>query len=1134
MKSVRAGAAYLIAGMVVTGIAGAQPRPCVRDTSGMPLVYGDRVTCEVRLAGEMNVFRFPGTAGESVLIQVTRTSGSAWPSFELLDPDKTQIISSLGTAIARRESRLTKSGDFTLRVLAYGNVETFAYELLLLRTVPTPNPVRLRFLEPVDGSIDFAGDIKFYEVAGQAGDSLAVQVTRVAGSAWPLFELRDPGQTLLGAPLGTAVARAEYRLSKTGTYTIRVLAYGNAETMRYTVLAQCIGVCPSEPPVVSPACQYALSPASQLLSSGAASGSVGVLTSAGCPWSASSAAAHITITSGATGTGPGTVRYAVTANSTPAARTGTLTIAGLTASITQSGSAPLLVVSPTPLAFGYRQGGAAPPGQVLTIYTNAPSLSFTAGTGAGASWLSVNPRQGSAPAGLTVSVDASGLAPGNYTGNVVLSAPAANPPSQNVPVSLIVEPAGAPKLSVEPGVLAFSLNRGAAPRTEHRTVANSGGGTLFFQVRAATNDGQPWLRAAADRNDATLAAPASLAITVDPAGLSSGTYTGRVIVDSPAVGERQELPVAVTVSALPQSLLLSQTGLTFTAVAGGSSVLPQTFGVLNAGQGLLRWSASAATISGGPGWLTIQPAGGSTDPASLVVPMVEVGVNASSLAQGDYYGQIRVDAPGADNSPQFLGVVLTVLPAGSDPGPEVRPTGLIFTGAVGGTQPVAQTVLLSSPTAVSRAYVSGRLTVDGAAWLASQPATGSLQPGRPSTVQVQVTNAGLAAGVRRGVLTLLFQDGAVRAVNVLSVLVGSGAAQAGAARAADTVCTPTRLLPLISSLGSNFQVAASWPTPLEVRVVDDCGTPMTDGSVVASFSNSDPPLPLVSLKNGLWTGTWQARNAKSPQVTVEVTAEMPARNLHGVAQLSGGLRANQDPPVVGAGAVVSAASFSSDAPPAPGSMLAIFGARLAQGQSSSERLPLEMRLAGATAALAGKPMPLLFASEGQINAIVPYGIAVNTRHQLIIRRGDSYALPESLLVAAAQPAIYTKDMSGKGQGIILNAQGQLAEPGTPAAPGEVITVYCAGLGEVDPLVDAGAPAPASPLAWTANPVVLKIGGLDAKVLFSGLTPAATGLYQVNALVPEGVSVSDALPVVLVAGGQSSGVVTMAVRGAATQ
>jgi len=55
-----------------------------------------------------------------------------------------------------------------------------------------------------------------------------------------------------------------------------------------------------------------------------------------------------------------------------------------------------------------------------------------------------------------------------------------------------------------------------------------------------------------------------------------------------------------------------------------------------------------------------------------------------------------------------------------------------------------------------------------------------------------------------------------------------------------------------------------------------------------------------------------------------------------------------------------------------------------------------------------------------------------------------------------------------------------------------------------------------------------IGGQPAPVSFSGLTPGYPGLYQINAVVPSGVS-GDAVPVVVSVTGQTSPPVTMAVQ-----
>ena len=84
-------------------------------------------------------------------------------------------------------------------------------------------------------------------------------------------------------------------------------------------------------------CSYSVSPTSRAFTPVAGSGTSSVTTTAGCSWTAVSNAAWITITSGTSGTGSGTVYYSVAANS-GGPRTGTLTIAGQTVTITQQGS----------------------------------------------------------------------------------------------------------------------------------------------------------------------------------------------------------------------------------------------------------------------------------------------------------------------------------------------------------------------------------------------------------------------------------------------------------------------------------------------------------------------------------------------------------------------------------------------------------------------------------------------------------------------------------------------------------------------------------------------------------------------------------------------------------------------------
>jgi hypothetical protein len=85
-------------------------------------------------------------------------------------------------------------------------------------------------------------------------------------------------------------------------------------------------------------CTFSISPTSASVAAGGGTGSVSVTATAGCSWTAVSNAAFITITAGASGTGNGTVTYSVAANTATTARTGTLTIAGQTFTVTQAGA----------------------------------------------------------------------------------------------------------------------------------------------------------------------------------------------------------------------------------------------------------------------------------------------------------------------------------------------------------------------------------------------------------------------------------------------------------------------------------------------------------------------------------------------------------------------------------------------------------------------------------------------------------------------------------------------------------------------------------------------------------------------------------------------------------------------------
>jgi len=94
----------------------------------------------------------------------------------------------------------------------------------------------------------------------------------------------------------------------------------------------------------APACTYGIGPTTASFTASGGSGSVGVTVGAGCAWTATSNdPTWLSITSGSSGSGNGSVGYSVAANGTATPRTGTLTVAGQTFTVSQAAASAIVV-----------------------------------------------------------------------------------------------------------------------------------------------------------------------------------------------------------------------------------------------------------------------------------------------------------------------------------------------------------------------------------------------------------------------------------------------------------------------------------------------------------------------------------------------------------------------------------------------------------------------------------------------------------------------------------------------------------------------------------------------------------------------------------------------------------------------
>ena len=158
-----------------------------------------------------------------------------------------------------------------------------------------------------------------------------------------------------------------------------------------------------------PNCIYNVNPLSNSVGASGGSETVLVTTTAGCTWTASTTTSWITIVSGASGSGNGSVNYQVAVNASTNLRTGTITIAGQTHTVTQ---APGCAYTLSSASANAPAAGAS--GLVLVF-----SASFCAWTAtSNASWITVAPSAGGTGFGgvkYTVAANSGGARSGTLT-----------------------------------------------------------------------------------------------------------------------------------------------------------------------------------------------------------------------------------------------------------------------------------------------------------------------------------------------------------------------------------------------------------------------------------------------------------------------------------------------------------------------------------------------------------------------------------------------------------------------------------------------------------------------------------------------------------------------------------------------
>ena len=830
--------------------------------------------------------------------------------------------------------------------------------------------------------------------------------------------------------------------------------------------------------------------------------------------------------------------------------------------------------------------GSPPQMKSLVVSSSGSPLTYTAtaSTQPAANWLKISQINGtteSSTGTITVTVDPTGLAVGNYSGSISAQAPGATYPpgliAISIPVTLNV--VATPQFTSLPTALSFNFQTGGSIPLPQNLKIDSSSGSLPFSV---TTESSGWLKV----NPLGGSTPATLTVTADPTGLAlvPNTYLGKITVNSSLVVE-----VKLVVSNFPL-LNVQPSTLQFTTQVGQPSVQGQTLNVTTT-SGTIPYTIT--TFSSG--WLFALPIPSSTD--------IQVSVQPGSLPAGTYEGRITVAPTDGITPSQVVSVRLIVSAAVSL---TLSMNTLNFSAQGGGTQPPPQSFSITASDNVTPVpFQITTSTQQIPTWLTTltTSATGNVTPAQ---VSVMIDPSGLSAGNYVGTVTVV-ASGIANASTMLLTVNLTVTQQAYAALPARLTFTqvagataPGPQSVAISTAiagGATYQASAS-VTPGNWLSVTPTTTQFTPSSIQVNANGSTllpgiyqgtvtingtagqtiipvtltvtmaPPLNLApaaltfnyqlggavplpqniavtagspmnftaaASSSGNWLAVTQSTSATPSQLTATVsptgltagtyTGTITATPAGGagsaaVAQVTLFVTAPATPVVTG---FVNAASFAPG-PAVPGMIVTLFGTAMGPVNVVSANVVggfFETKVSDTRVLFDGVAAPLIYTSATQVAAIVPYTLYGRLSTMVQVEYLGVRSTSLILRVDNSLPGLFAANASGRGGGAILNQDNSLNTSTNPATKGQAIVLYATGEGQTTPVGIDGKIIGVD-LRKSLLPVSVKVGGVDCTVEYAGSAPSlVSGVFQVNVRLNSSVPSGLAVPVVLQVGSVSS-------------
>ena len=785
---------------------------------------------------------------------------------------------------------------------------------------------------------------------------------------------------------------------------------------------------------------------------------------------------------------------------------------GVTSTLTNSTSG---LTYPSSIALTcVKSGSNYYPGPAVTVSigstaTGGTPFSYDSGNAA-ASWAVPNPTtpSGTATSGtpITFTVVASGTA-GTSTGCDQLASSGSNTattsiklinapgPEVTIPVTLTVSPPSASALIVSPTAITVTCAKTGVstwvpnyPQTASVSAPSSTAFTIDTTASAA------WLTVS---GLTSLTATSSIPSLLSVGSLSSGSPCGGGAIGTsntttfhlvaPPASDKVVSVTGLIVS--PNILAASPVAPSLTYVKGSGTAgfvdvsitstlntLPNPF-----------FSVNTATL---PSWLRLDSTTGSA-PKSLRFSSTSV---ADTLAPGTYSATVVIGVSGYGDLDVSVTMLLTnkapqltvQAPPSSEACSPASATTFCIPWVIGQALPTPTITAISTDTPIAYTATTGGLLapviptaeLSGLAYSFGTPISVSFSP--------QAFAAAQPGQTLTGTMTLTWGSPVSTVVITFQVAVQSPGATI-------TSFTPSSL-PVESAGGTPYTISLTGtgfvystdPTQMtKVGVVTTIGQPMTfDTNIHATIVNQSNITLSITIPSAAdpipFAGGSFTLGVCNPVGGTCTTATSSAAFTIGTN------------PIIQAITSSSALVQTNSVSVAPFDMISIFGTNFCPNCTSTQVLtgspdpvtftyPTLLQFNSTTSylsvtfqphtgsAFAPTNTPMLFATNGQINLMVPSAVAAaNTAVDVIVNYGPNGSLhssaPFSVSIVATDPGIFTIGADGQGSGAALDVNYNLIGPGNPAGirtgsgNSDVISIYMTGLGVPDSTGDNSAPA----------------------------------------------------------------------------